>query len=109
MFQNRDAPVVTLGSWLPPPEKRHGRDGTLISTEWQMPTGAYIGPVTEVKKTDKYVSVCVKGWYTPPYGEERYTRRHKKSKEVQQKTQTQIVTTRTLATYALMFQCVMNP
>ena len=63
MFQNRDAPVVTLGSWLPPPEKRHGRDGTLISTEWQMPTGAYIGPVTEVKETDKYVSVCVKGWW----------------------------------------------
>ncbi len=41
-----------------------------------------IQPVTEVKETDKYVSVCVKGWYTPPYGEERYTRRHTKSKEV---------------------------
>ena len=68
MFQN---PVV--GSWFRTthgcrgydalPEGRLGADRRLIASEWWIPTDTYIGPVTEVKETEKYVSVFVKGWW----------------------------------------------
>ena len=79
-FQNHDAPVVAwadvearLGSWWRTmrgctgydalPEERLGHDAWLIARDWWIPTDTYIGPVTAVKQTERYVSVFVKGWW----------------------------------------------